>query len=439
MVCPRQGMSHEMSLLRKFIENRSGNYTMMMGLLALPLFGAVGIAVDYSQATRVRSLLANAADAAALGAVSRGSPTYKHGGVFTADWTEQDAKNDALNLFNAFIVGKTGFTLDEVTATFDRVGTDITAEVNFSAKVPMSFMRLFGHDYVPITGSSSSSIRTSPFIDFYMLLDNSPSMGVAATPADVTTMVNNTSDKCAFACHDLSNANNYYKLAKTLNVTMRIDVVRQATQQLFTKAEEARVHSDQFRMGLYTFGKDATTLGLTELISPTVNMDQAKTAANAVDLMSIPYQNYDNDQQTDFDKTIIALNSKISTPGSGSGTSDRQKVMFFVSDGVGDSYKPSSCTKKTTGGRCQEPIDIKSCDVLKARGVQIAVLYTTYLPLPTNSWYNKWISPFADEIGTRMSECASPGYYFEVSPTEGIAEAMEALFLKIINSPRITG
>jgi hypothetical protein len=37
-----------------------------------------------------------------------------------------------------------------------------------------------------------------------------------------------------------------------------------------------------------------------------------------------------------------------------------------------------------------------------------------------------------------MSQCATPGFYFEVSPTEGISEAMEALFLKVIASPRIT-
>jgi hypothetical protein len=37
-----------------------------------------------------------------------------------------------------------------------------------------------------------------------------------------------------------------------------------------------------------------------------------------------------------------------------------------------------------------------------------------------------------------MSACASPGLYFEVSPTEGISAAMKALFLKTISSPRIT-
>ena len=66
------------------------------------------------------------------------------------------------------------------------------------------------------------------------------------------------------------------------------------------------------------------------------------------------------------------------------------------------------------------------------------MLYTTYLPLPNNSWYNSWIKPFQSEIGTRMEECASPGFYFEVSPTEGIEAAMKALFNKVVRTPRLT-
>jgi hypothetical protein len=37
-----------------------------------------------------------------------------------------------------------------------------------------------------------------------------------------------------------------------------------------------------------------------------------------------------------------------------------------------------------------------------------------------------------------MEACASPGFYFEVSPTQGIAEAMNALFKKAVADARIT-
>ena len=110
---------------------------------------------------------------------------------------------------------------------------------------------------------------------------------------------------------------------------------------------------------------------------------------------------------------------------------------FFVSDGLGDSSKQYTCTQPTTGDRCQEPIDTSFCQPLKNRGIKIAVLYTTYLPLPQNAWYNQWIAPFQNKIGTKMQACASPGYYFEVSPTQGISAAMNALFLRILQNPRL--
>ena len=37
-----------------------------------------------------------------------------------------------------------------------------------------------------------------------------------------------------------------------------------------------------------------------------------------------------------------------------------------------------------------------------------------------------------------MQACASPGLYFEVSPTQGISQAMNALFQKVISTAHIT-
>ncbi len=134
--------------------------------------------------------------------------------------------------------------------------------------------------------------------------------------------------------------------------------------------------------------------------------------------------------------TQIAL--KMGPQGNGNSSATPEKVLYFVSDGVGDSYKPTSCTKKTTNGRCQEPIDTRLCTALKSQGYRIAVLYTTYLPLPTNGWYNDWIRPFQSEISTRMQDCASQGLFFEVSPTQGISDAMSALFKRVVSSPRLS-
>ena len=113
---------------------------------------------------------------------------------------------------------------------------------------------------------------------------------------------------------------------------------------------------------------------------------------------------------------------------------------------MADEYNPA-CLKPTTDGRCQSPINPALCTAIKNRGIKIAVLYTTYLALPTNAWYNTWIAPFNvgpygpspnSEIAQNMESCASSGLYFEVSPTQGIAQAMNALFQKAIADARIS-
>ena len=262
-------------------------------------------------------------------------------------------------------------------------------------------------------------------------------------------MVANTPDKCAFACHDLSTSpNDYYSLAKKLGVQMRIDVVRQATQKLMDTASATQVVTGQFRVAIYTFGSSAKSAGLTTIQTLTSNLSTAKSAASAIDLMTVPYQNYASDTDTDFGDVLADINPAISTPGSGTSSSP-EKFLFFVSDGVADRALGSpACSQPTTKGtdpqtgkkyvRCQEPLDVSFCTTMKNREIKIAVLYTTYLPLPTNSWYNTWIAPFSSNIAANMQNCASPGIVdFEVSPTQGISDAMTALFQKAVQQARL--
>jgi hypothetical protein len=142
---------------------------------------------------------------------------------------------------------------------------------------------------------------------------------------------------------------------------------------------------------------------------------------------------------TDFDGVLSDINALIPAPGDGSSASSPQKVLFFVTDGVADAHYPSTCSEATVGaGRCLEPITLASCTAIKNRGIKIAVLYTTYNPLPTNDYYNTNVSPWSSQIPVNMQACASPGLYFEVSPTQGISQAMGALFKQAIQIVRLT-
>lgn len=415
---------------------------MLTAIVMVPVLGAAGLAVDFSQAMAMRSQLFEAADAAALAAITEKSPGVAEAVKMSGDGKVQVAEEDG----KKFFLAQRPAALEGLALTVDmtvlKKGNSLQSQVDFRAEIPTSFLRILGRQSITLSGTAKATYQTESFIDFYMLLDNTPSMGVGATPGDVNKLVAATSDKCAFACHIVNNGvddpKSYYNLARKIGATIRIDVVAKATAALMDEAIATQKYASQFRIAAYTFGEAATDVKLFTVSKLTSDLSALKKSAATIKLMSIPKQGFNNDQQTSFDDALTKISKEIDTPGDGTTTASREKVVFFVADGVGDSYKPKGCTKKLTGDRCQEPIDTKYCQALKDRGIKVAVLYTTYLPLPTNNWYNDWIKPFQSEIGTKMRQCASDDLYFEVSPTEGIEAAMKALFIKAVKSPRIT-
>jgi len=441
-------------LLARFRRDRAANVAVTFAIVCVPLISAVGCGVDYSRANQIRSKLQAAVDAASVGAVSRTSPAFIAAGSMTGDGVIDVGNTDAKNIFDGNVKGTSGYTLTNLTAVVQKKAGIVTATVSYTANVPTMFMNVVGISSVTMNGSSSATATMPKYIDFYLMLDNSPSMGVAATPDDVTKMVGNTPDKCAFACHDYNNSNNYYNLAKTLGVTTRIDVLRSATQQLMDTAAQTEFYQDQFRMAIYDFGASSKTIGLRALFSLSSSLSSAKTAAGNIDLMGVYGNNdaYTADKDTQFSTVLPSINDQIPNPGDGT-TGSPLKYLFFVSDGVADESNAGclKTMKNATFGnispRCQSPINPALCKTLKDRGVKIAVLYTTYLQLPTNSWYMAWVDPFNagpfgpspnSEIAQNMQACASDGYYFEVSPTQGISDAMTALFRKAVADARIS-
>jgi len=423
-------------LLSHFVSDRRGNIAVIFALALVPLLSFVGAAVDYSLAARAKAKLAAALDTAVLVA------TAKTEIAKSASTAQTDAKNAFTGQMSAL-----GLTTTSININVTDSVTTRTATGSATTTVTTYFMGLVGYKTLGVSASSTAAASLPSYIDFYVLLDNSPSQGLGATTADMTKLQNATSDSCAFACHDTYTSstkktlqtNSYYSIAKKLGIKMRIDLVRDATQSLTDTTTASQLVSNQYRMAVYTMGSDCASMGLTTISALTSSLSSVKTAVAAVDLMTIPYNNYNNDMCTDFDGTLSSMNTTIPTSGDGSSSSP-QKWLFFVSDGVADYYYPSTCSKTviSSSGRCQEPLTTTTCDAIKARGVKIAVLYTTYLAITNNSWYNTYISPWRSSIGTKMQACATSGYYYEVSSDANITDALNALFQKAIAASHLT-
>ena len=139
-----------------------------------------------------------------------------------------------------------------VTITTSSNSLTRTAAVSYTANSTNNFSGVLGKTSWPISGSATASASVAPNINFYLLLDNSPSMAIAATTSGINTMVANTSAQggCAFACHEssqsdinsLGNAGNVdnYQLAKNLGVTTRIENMATAAQALTSTATADR-------------------------------------------------------------------------------------------------------------------------------------------------------------------------------------------------------
>jgi Flp pilus assembly protein TadG len=439
---------------------------MAVGMLALGT--ATGVGIDFARGLNFKQALQGAADAAAIA----GASVYLNAGYSGQATT---AATNYLATATANLPTNNGVTSSIALSS----SSPWTVTVNAKATINSSFNGLL-ENTIPVSVTATATGPTNPNIDFYLLLDSSPSMGIAATQAGINTMVSNTQGQCdsapaggsscgcAFACHEshpssesyfiptgtgnpqCKASNNYaycsasgtgnpsgednYALARALGVTLRIDNLQAATQNLMTTAKSTSTsNSATYRVAIYTFDVafntiQALTSNLTTASSSAANIAQLKVYSNNY----LTSSNDNSDADTDYDNAMTNINSTMPNPGGGTKVAGDtpQEVLFFVTDGVED--------ETVNGSRQQSLMSTSWCNTIKNRGIRIAVLYTTYYPLTTNGWYNSYISGFQSQIASNMQSCASPGLFFQVDTGGDISAAMTALFNSAVQSAYIS-
>src|SRR3954465_9583296 len=143
-------------LLDRFLRDKRGNIAVIFALAAVPLLTAVGCAVDYTMATKIKAKLQSAADAASVGALAIGSPAYVAAGVMGGNGPVPAGVTDATNIFYANLSSVAAYTNLHVTPTVTKTNSNIASQVTFSAVMPTTFVRLIGIPSITLTGSAQS-------------------------------------------------------------------------------------------------------------------------------------------------------------------------------------------------------------------------------------------------------------------------------------------
>ena len=194
------------ALVSNFQSNRRGNVAAITALAAIPMISAVGAAIDYSNASMIRTKLQAAADSAALATVSFNSPVVATAKNMIGNGAVSGGQAYATSIFTANL--PTSYSTVTPTVTVTKTGTTVTATVAFSASVRTYFMSIVGYPSVTIADTSTGSFTLPTYIDFYLMLDVSGSMSFPSTTAEQARLQAVNPDNyteyptgCTFACH----------------------------------------------------------------------------------------------------------------------------------------------------------------------------------------------------------------------------------------------
>jgi hypothetical protein len=512
-------------------KSRRGNVALITAFMMIPLTVALGTAYDFTMAESRQDQIDGMADIATLGGVT---PTQMAKPYATVLPFSQ-------NLFMSQLASVNGVTSVVPTwgactgAGDSSSGATVvrTMCVTYTAASVNVFANLLGMPTFPLKGSSTATSSTAPNIDFYLLMDTSPSMEIAATTVGINTLIANTQQEsdgtgttdtwtnppavyeqssgkfkaspngngCAFGCHESvpsegtyadptghpikctatgtyadaahtpfqawatgdpltppytfpSTGHDNYDLSRCLGVTLRIDLLNTAAQNLMDVATTTSANDNAaYRMAIYETSSNAesnpNTLHLVQGL--TANLATAKTSAATLASLEMCNNNHyacgdgNNDEDTDLDGDLVSMNSTTVIPNPGNGTNNAsdtpQEVLFIVTDAQNDYARPSYLPIDWSGAKCT---------AIKNRGIRIAVLYTTYMPLE-ESWYQTAVQPSLASVGagpntgppstdvlaTAASNCASPGLYYSVSTDGDISAALTHLFQEAIATARL--
>jgi Flp pilus assembly protein TadG len=439
------------SLWKRLIDltrQRRGSIGMIAALCAPLLIMVAGFAVDFTYASSINQRLGEAADAAVLAAVSQSAATSVGGYSQTAK-----LQTYGLNMFQGNIANLSV----PVTPTLNVVSNDtggVVATLTYTAQVPTFFGGIVGIPHINVSNTVSATANPTVYINYYIIVDVSQSMGIGSTAADMqalynrTQVANNTTDGepgCVFGCHvplaGQTQSTEYLAHNVSPKITLRVDAAVSAIQTIIASAQASAGSQGNIKIGLYTMSQDPTVSNppyLNTVAALSSDYSLLNTEAATIDLGDNTAGGIGD---TNFPSQLSAFNNLILTAnGTGATAASPLNYVFIITDGVEDTYSPG-CTDT----HCTAVFDPTQCNPLKTKAT-VGVIYTTYLPIyyangtsgTQDAAYSALVNPFATNIAPALQACASSStYYYEASDGPAITTGMNSLFASSEQAARL--
>jgi len=479
----------QLSRPARFAKDQKGGVAIVMGLAVIPLVLASGLAADYAILQTAKSRLDASADAAALAAIKTAQNTIAQLSQTNPNPKPQaiaDARSQAEKSFYAQAGKRASDLLGKPAISVNIIGQNVTASVAYNAAMPSNFGKIAGIKLMNYNGGAGAQLTMAKFLDFYLLIDVSGSMGLPSTPAGEAALAASNPDDltsyptgCRFACHFPWAQG--YNVSRAKNIQLRIDAVGAAVAQLMKTANDTATLPKQYRVGVYPFVTHANAfVDLTDdlrgdhySVETAINYNAATGTTDFGKLLDAGDDkvfarnlnaNYKANPGIPADTTPLGaggthienifneINAKILSVGDGSGAKQSQPFVFFVSDGMQNSQSfvtstgawPGVTPYPTPPGQTVSirAMDPTLCSVLKARGITVSVLeipYPTFAAPKTFAASQEFKANDAvPNLPTAMQACASPGFYRQANSPADIAAAMQDMFAQAVQSARLT-
>jgi Flp pilus assembly protein TadG len=508
-------------------ERRSA-VAVLFATMAIPMLGLVGLAIDFGVWNETYATLALADSSAALNAVKTANAAYiKQDPNYIAEGNASGKQWFTVELGQG--LNFSGLTQTSFSANVVKNGTSFTATVTYSGTVKSVLGRLFNFATYPINVTEAATIQTAPYLEVVMMLDNSASMQIGATNADMQTLMQyspcdlsneytasgaaytnqslvdygdyqyvwngvkydgalttpmtyynngslvtatatasysttyvktqtcpNYNNKaafagapCAFACHwDNSVAaglgNDLWHMARVKGVTTRLDVLKQATNQvLSTMQADNLANVNNLSVGIYTFDTGVTQVYPAAGCTPkafgceagsdfTTAMEDVGSAPKPGSGVytdtgiqpAVALRSGNNDDTAVQESMATLASTYVTAAGNGGTATTPRKVLFLITDGVEDD--------PNTGARDAMPSSI--CQTFKSMGYTVYVVYTTYYPVMHQfylAYMTSWAEGANDQITANLQACSSATnannlstYYIEAQNSTQLTAAL---------------